>query len=325
MILVTGGAGYIGSVAAERLLERGFEVCAYDSLLRGHRDAVPAAAVFIEGDVADREKLRRVFREYPIRGVMHFAALAEVAESMQDAAVYFRNNLAATLVLLEETLAAGVKRLVFSSTCAVFGDRNPSPIAETAPANPISPYGESKWMVERALHWYRQVHGLSYFSLRYFNACGASAERGERHDPESHLIPLILEAAAGERESIRVYGSDYPTPDGTCIRDYIHVLDLADAHIAVLEAPEELSGCYNAGTGRGHSVREVIDTVRRVTGREVNELASPRRPGDAPMLVADPAKIQAKLGWKAKFGLEDAVRSAWEFRARTAGSAARSS
>jgi UDP-glucose 4-epimerase len=317
MILVTGGAGYIGSVASERLLERGYEVCVYDSLFRGYRDAVPPAAAFVEADLADRERLRRVFREFPIEAVMHFAALAEVTESMRDAAGYFRNNVAATLLLLEETLAAGVGRFVFSSTCALFGDLSPSPIAEDAPANPISPYGESKWLVERMLAWYRQVHGLTYFSLRYFNACGATAERGERHNPETHLIPLILQVAAGEREAINVYGSDYPTPDGTCVRDYIHVLDLADAHIVTLEAPEELSGCYNAGTGRGNSVREVIDTARRVTGREIREVAAERRPGDAAELVADPTLIQCKLGWRAKLSLEDAVRSAWEFCMRS--------
>ena len=323
MILVTGGAGYIGSVAAERLLERGYEVCVYDSLFRGHRDAVPQAAAFVEADLGDRERLRRVFREYPIQAVMHFAALAEVTESMRDAAGYFRNNVAASLVLIEEALAAGISRFVFSSTCALFGDLNPSPIAEDAPPNPISPYGESKWLVERMLAWTRQVHGLTYFSLRYFNACGATAERGERHDPETHLIPLILQVAAGEREAIHVYGADYPTPDGTCVRDYIHVLDLADAHIATLEAPEELSGCYNAGTGRGNSVREVIDTARRVTGREIREIAAPRRPGDAAELVADPTRIQTKLGWNARFSLEDAVRSAWEFRVRVQPSVSR--
>ena len=316
MILVTGGAGYIGSVAAERLLERGYEVCVYDSLFRGYRDAVPQAAAFVEADLADRETLRRVFREYPINAVMHFAALAEVTESMRDAAGYFQHNVAATLLLMEEALAAGVNRFVFSSTCALFGDLSPSPIAEDAPPNPISPYGESKWLVERMLAWFRQVHGLTYFSLRYFNACGATAERGERHNPETHLIPLILQVAAGEREAINVYGADYPTPDGTCVRDYIHVLDLADAHIATLEAPGELSGCYNAGTGRGNSVREVIDTVRRVTGREIREITAPRRPGDAAELVADPTRIQTKLDWNAKFNLEDAVRSAWEFRLR---------
>ena len=316
MILVTGGAGYIGSVASERLLGRGFEVCAYDSLFRGYRDAVPEAAIFVEGELADRAKLSRVFREYPIEAVMHFAALAEVTESMRDAAGYFRNNVGATLVLLEEARAAGVRRFVFSSTCALFGDQVPSPIAEDAPANPISPYGESKWLVERMLAWYRQVHGLTYFCLRYFNACGATAERGERHDPETHLIPLVLQVAAGEREAIKVYGSDYPTPDGTCVRDYIHVLDLADAHIATLEAADELSGCYNAGTGSGNSVREVIDTVRRVTGREIREVAAGRRPGDAPELVADPSRLRSKLGWEARFSLEDAVRSAWEFRTK---------
>jgi UDP-glucose 4-epimerase len=323
MILVTGGAGYIGSVAAERLLERGYQVCVYDSLFRGYRDALPQAAVFVEADLADRERLRRVFRDYPIQAVMHFAALAEVTESMRDAAGYFRNNVGASLVLIEEALAAGVNRFVFSSTCALFGDRNPSPIAEDAPPNPISPYGESKWLVERMLAWHRQVHGLAYFSLRYFNACGATAERGERHNPETHLIPLILQVATGEREAINVYGADYPTPDGTCVRDYIHVLDLADAHIVTLEAPEELSGCYNAGTGQGSSVRQVIDTVRRVTGREIPEIAAQRRPGDAAELVADPTRIQTKLGWRARYSLEDAVRSAWEFRMNSQASVSR--
>jgi UDP-glucose 4-epimerase len=264
-----------------------------------------------------------VFREYPIEAVMHFAALAEVTESMRDASGYFRNNVGGSLALLEETQAAGVSRFIFSSTCALFGDLNPSPIAEDASPNPISPYGESKWLVERMLEWYRQAHGLTYFSLRYFNACGATAERGERHNPETHLIPLILQVAAGERQSINVYGADYPTPDGTCVRDYIHVLDLADAHIAALEASVDLSGCYNAGTGRGNSVREVIDTVRSVTGREIREVAAPRRPGDAAELVADPAKIQTKLGWKARLNLEDAIRSAWGFRLRFQPSASR--
>lgn len=314
MIIVTGGAGYIGAITAQKLLDRGEDVLVYDNLSRGHRDAVPGAATFVEGDIGDREQLQAVFREYRVRGIMHFAAFALVNESMSDSGLYFRNNLAAPLVLLDEAHAAGVERFVFSSTCAVFGDRNPSPIAETAPKHPINPYGESKLAFERALHWHHEIHGMGYFALRYFNACGATPERGERHDPETHLIPLVLEAAAGERDAIQVFGDDYPTPDGTCVRDYIHVEDLADAHIAALEAKKELSGCYNLGTGRGHSVREVIDTARRVTGREIPEVASPRRAGDPPELVADPTLIQSKLGWRPRHDLESAIRSAWQFK-----------
>ena len=314
MLLVTGGAGYIGSIVAERLIEQGHDVCVYDNLSRGYRDAVPEKAVFVEGNLADREPLQKVFREHPIDGVLHFAALALVGESMSNAALYFRNNLESALVLLDETRAAGVNRFVFSSTCAVFGDKNRSPLSEERPKNPINPYGESKLAVEKALHWYHQSHGLSYFALRYFNACGASEKRGERHEPETHLIPLVLNAAARESEAIRILGTDYPTPDGTCIRDYIHVVDLAEAHIQALHADPGLSGCYNVGTGRGHSVREVIDTVRIVTGRDVPEIIADRRPGDPPELVADPTKIQEQLGWKAERDLEAAVRSAWQFK-----------
>ena len=317
MILVTGGAGYIGGVTAEKLLKLGERVVIYDNLSRGSRDAVPPAATLIESDISDREKLRETFQRFPIRGVLHFAAFALVGESMTDPALYFRNNLAAALTLLDEAQSAGVGRFIFSSTCAIFGDQNPSPIAETSPKSPINPYGESKLAFERALHWHHQIHGMAYFSLRYFNACGATAERGERHDPETHLIPLVLEAAAGERDAIHILGDDYPTPDGTCVRDYIHVEDLADAHIAALNAGPELSGCYNLGTGRGHSVREVIDIARRVTGREIPTQVVPRRPGDPPELVADPSLIREKLGWHHRHDLESAIRSAWEFKQRS--------
>ncbi len=317
MLLVTGGAGYIGGIVAERLLEQGHNVCVFDNLSRGYRDVVPEKAAFVEGALADRDLLRKVFSEYPIEGVLHFAAFALVGESMSHAALYFRNNVAGALTLLDETQAAGVNRFVFSSTCAVFGDKNPSPISEELPKNPINPYGESKLAVEKALHWYHESHGMNYVALRYFNACGASKERGERHEPETHLIPLVLDAAAGERESVQVFGTDYPTPDGTCIRDYIHVEDLAEAHIQALGAAPELSGCYNVGTGCGHSVREVIDTVRKVTGRDVPEIISDRRPGDPPELVADARKIQELLGWKAERDLEAAVSSAWQFKMRS--------
>ncbi len=316
MLLVTGGAGYIGGIVAERLLQQGREVCVFDNLSRGYRDAVPQKAVFVEGELADRDLLRKVFSEYPIEGVLHFAAFALIGESMSNAALYFRNNVGSSLVLLDETQAAGVGRFVFSSTCAVFGDKNPSPISEELPKNPVNPYGESKLAIEKALHWYHRCHGMSYIALRYFNACGASEDRGERHEPETHLIPLVLNAAAGESGAVRIFGTDYPTPDGTCIRDYIHVEDLAEAHIQALGAEPRLSGCYNVGTGRGHSVREVIEMVRKVTGRTVPETVADRRPGDPPELVADSRKIQEQLGWKAEQDLEAAVRSAWQFKTR---------
>jgi len=316
MILVTGGAGYIGGVCAERLLELGYEVCVLDNLSRGFREVVPHKATFVEADLADREALDWTFREHPIEAVMHFAAYALVGESMEQPNLYFRNNFVNALNLLEAAQKAGVDRFIFSSTCAIFGDKVAPPIAEDAPKAPINPYGESKLCFERALEWNRRLSGLSYFALRYFNACGATPTRGERHEPETHLIPIVLDVAAGAREHIRILGDDYPTPDGTCIRDYVHVLDLADAHIAALEADGELSGGYNLGVGKGASVREVIDTARRVTGKDIREVVSPRRPGDPPELVADPRKVQEKLGWKPKLTLEDSVRSAWEFLER---------
>jgi UDP-glucose 4-epimerase len=316
MILVTGGAGYIGGICAERLIEQGHEVCVFDNLDRGYREVVPDNAAFVQADLADREALEHTFRNYPIRAVMHFAAYALVGESMQEPNLYFRNNFSNALNLLEAAQRSGVERFIFSSTCAIFGDKVPSPISEDSPKAPINPYGESKLCFEHALAWTERLHGLPYFALRYFNACGATAKRGERHEPETHLIPLVLDVAAGAREQVKVFGDDYPTPDGTCIRDYVHVLDLADAHIAALEAPAELSGGYNVGVGKGDSVREVIDAARRVTGREIPEVIAPRRPGDPPELVADSRKIQSKLGWKPKLTLEDAVRSAWEFQQR---------
>jgi UDP-glucose 4-epimerase len=312
MILVTGGAGYIGSVCAEQLLARGYEVCVFDNLSRGHRQAVPAGAEFVEGDLEDRAAIGDVFRR-PIDAVMHFAAYALVGESMEQPNLYFRKNFGNALNLLEATVEAGVDRFVFSSTCAVFGDQVAPPIEEDAPKAPLNPYGESKLAFEKALEWSRRIHGLDYFALRYFNACGATKERGERHDPETHLIPLVLRAAAGISDGIRIFGDDYPTPDGTCIRDYVHVLDLADAHIRALEAPGEKSGCYNVGVGRGDSVREVIDAVRRATGKDFPVIVAPRRPGDPPELVAANAKIRRELGWEPQHDIHSAVSSAWEF------------
>lgn len=313
MILVTGGAGYIGSVCAEQLLARGYEVCVFDNLSRGHRQAVPAGAEFVEGDLEDRAAIGDVFRSRPIGAVMHFAAYALVGESMDKPNLYFRKNFGNALNLLEATVAAGVDRFVFSSTCAVFGDQVAPPIAEDAPKAPVNPYGESKLAFEKALEWSGRIHGLNYFALRYFNACGATKERGERHDPETHLIPLVLRAAAGLSDGIRIFGDDYPTPDGTCIRDYVHVLDLADAHIRALEAPGEKSGCYNVGVGRGDSVREVIEAVRRATGKDFPVIVVPRRPGDPPELVAANAKIRRELGWRPQHDIHSAVSSAWEF------------
>lgn len=312
-ILVTGGAGYIGSVCAEQLLARGYEVCVFDNLSRGHREAVPEGAEFVEGDLEDRAAIGDVFRRLPIRAVVHFAAFALVGESMEQPNLYFRNNFTNALNLLDATVEAGVDRFVFSSTCAVFGDRVAPPIEEDAPKAPVNPYGESKLAFEKALEWSRRIHGLNYFALRYFNACGATKQRGERHEPETHLIPLILRAAAGLSDGIRIFGDDYPTPDGTCIRDYVHVLDLADAHIRALEAPGEKSGCYNVGVGRGDSVREVIEAVRKATGKDFPVIAVPRRPGDPPELVASNAKIRRELGWEPQHDIQSAVSSAWEF------------
>lgn len=314
MILITGGAGYIGSIVAERLITRGETVCVYDNLRHGHRDAIPEGALFVEADLADRDQLRNVLETQPIRTVIHFAALTIVGESMRNPALYFNNNLINTLSLLEEAHRVGVNRLVFSSSCAIFGNCTTSPISEQTPTNPTSPYGESKLVVEKALHWYRRIYDISYFSLRFFNACGASKERGERHKPETHLVPCALNVAMGESDVVKIFGTDYPTPDGTCIRDYIHVEDLADAHICAIQAPAELSGCYNVGTGKGHSVREVIDTVRAVTGRPVKNIVSARREGDPAELVANPTKIQRDLNWRAQHDLGSAIYDAWEFK-----------
>ncbi len=313
MILVTGGAGYIGGITAAALLRMGRDVCVYDNLSRGHRDAIPEGALFREADLGDAEALKRTFAELPIAAVLHFAGYALVGESMSDPGLYFRNNVCAGLNLLNAANDAGVSRFIFSSTCAIFADVDENPLRESSPLLPDNPYGESKLMFERALEWYSKIHAMEVFSLRYFNACGADGSRGERHEPETHLIPLVLEAAASRRDAVSVYGSDYPTVDGTCIRDYIDVRDLADAHIAALDAKTAEAGQYNLGTGRGFSVREVIATVERVTGRRVPVTVGPRRDGDPPIRVADPTLANEKLGWRAKRTLEDSVRSAWGF------------
>jgi UDP-glucose 4-epimerase len=315
-VLVTGGAGYIGSIVTAQLLQRGHEVVVFDNFSKGRRQAVPPQVRLVIGDMSDTAALDRIFTESRIDAVMHFAAYIEAGESMQHPEKYFRNNSVNTLTLLEAMLAHKVSRLVFSSTAALYGTPERTPIAESDPLRPTNAYGESKLLVEQMLAWFHRVHGLRYASLRYFNAAGAAGELGEDHRPESHLIPLTLQVALGQREHISIFGTEYPTQDGTCLRDYIHVSDLASAHLLVLEALREKDKLiYNLGTGQGFSVREVIETVRRVTGHPIPARESARRPGDPAVLVASSDKIKRELHWQPQFpGLEDIVRSAWEWR-----------
>ena len=315
-ILVTGGAGYIGSVVVAQLLERGYEPVVLDNLSHGHRAALPSAANLIVGDIADRAVLDRVFLEYRPQAVMHFAAFIEAGESMQRPEKYFRNNTASTLTLLEGVLANNVKRFVFSSTAALYGTPEKTPIEENAPLRPTNAYGESKLLVEQMLEWLHRVHGLRYSSLRYFNAAGAAGEQGEDHQPESHLIPIALEVALGARKELAIFGTDYSTPDGTCVRDYVHVSDLAAAHLLVLEALKERERLvYNLGSGRGFSVREVVAAARKITGHAIPARESPRRAGDPAVLVASSEKIKRELGWKPRYAdLEGIVESAWNWR-----------
>ena len=311
-ILVTGGAGYIGSVVAEQLLDRGDEVVVIDNLSLGHREAVDPRARFVALDLADRAGLMDLLRDGAFDAAMHFAANAEVGESMENPTKYFRNNFANGINLLEALAAAGVGRLVFSSTCATYGTPDRVPITEAQPQNPVNPYGESKLAFERALRWYDEIHGLLSVSLRYFNAAGASDRLGEDHEPESHLIPNVLRVALGQRDSIDVFGDDYPTEDGTCVRDYIHVCDLGDAHILALDHPR--TAAFNLGTGRGSSVLEVIETARRVTGRPIPVRQAPRRPGDPPRLIASPERARAELGWQpVRSDLQVIVETAWRW------------
>ena len=320
--MVTGGAGYIGSATAQLLLQQGHAVTILDNLSRGHRGSVPETARFIEGDVADTELLCHSFQQGSFDAVMHFAAFAEVGESMRLPELYFRNNTLNTCNLLEACLAHKVSRFVFSSTCAVFGDPQRVSIDESVPKNPLNPYGESKLQIERILAWFQKIHGLRYAVLRYFNAAGAWGRLGEHHDPESHLIPLVLQVALGKRESISIFGADYPTPDGTCIRDYIHIYDLAMAHLLALDAlqsHEEL--IYNLGNGKGFSVREVIEASREITGHPIPAREAPRSSGDPPILVASSEKIRRELRWHPRHpSIDDIVRSAWDWhRARPCG------
>jgi len=314
-ILITGGAGYVGGTVARLLLDRGHTVIVYDNLCHAKAAMVPPGVTFIEGDIADSKRLERIFEERSVAGVMHFAALIEAGESMQKPELYFRNNTAATLALLEAMVNKKLNKLVFSSTAAVYGEPKSTPIREDAELAPTNAYGESKLLVEQMLRWIQRIHGLHYASLRYFNVAGAIPGRGEAHEPESHLIPLILDVALGRRKSIKVFGQDYPTADGTCIRDYIHVQDLAEAHLLALEALETRDQMiYNIGNGQGFSVRQVVESARRVTGHPIPVEELPRRPGDPAVLIASSAKIEAELGWKAKYqNLDDIVKSAWEW------------
>jgi UDP-glucose 4-epimerase len=315
-VLVTGGAGYIGSVVTAQLVAKGYEVVVCDNLSHGSKKAVPAGAKVIVADTADRAALDRIFQEHRFDAVMHFAAFIEAGESMQVPEKYFRNNTVNSLTLLEAMLAHKVQRLVFSSTAALYGTPERTPIEETDPLRPTNAYGESKLLVEQMLAWFHRIHGLRYSCLRYFNAAGAAGDLGEDHVPESHLIPLTLQVALGKREYISIFGTDYPTPDGTCVRDYVHVTDLASAHILVLDALRQRDKLiYNLGTGHGFSVREVIETARRVTGHPIPAREVARRPGDPAVLVAGSDSIKRDLRWQPQFPeLESIVRSAWEWR-----------
>ena len=321
-ILVTGGAGYVGSHACKALARAGYRPVAYDSLIRGHREAVRWGPL-VQADLADAKRLIDTIKSFDVAAVLHFAAFAYVGESVEEPGLYFRNNVANTLTLLEALRTSAVRHIVFSSTCATYGVPERVPITESAPQRPVNPYGESKLMVERMLHWYGAAHGFTHAALRYFNAAGADPEGeiGEDHEPETHLIPLVLQAAMGQRARIDVLGTDYPTPDGTAVRDYIHVQDLADAHVRAVQLLLRggLSITVNLGTGAGHSVREVIAAAERVTGRRVPRREAPRRFGDPPVLVADPSRARELLGWRATHSdLDTILKTAWAWHSREA-------
>jgi UDP-glucose 4-epimerase len=311
-IFVVGGAGYIGSVCAELLLDEGHEVFIFDNLTEGHRRALDLRATFIQGELADCAQIQAALSSARPDAVMHFAANALVGESMRDPSKYFRNNICNGLNLLDSMIAMRVQRVVFSSTCAIFGLPERLPIDETTPARPINPYGESKLAFEKVLHWYDRIHGLKFVSLRYFNAAGATENFGEDHRQETHLIPNVLKVALDEKSNVEIYGTDYETPDGTCIRDYIHIVDLARAHILALGAAT--SAFYNLGTGGGSSVREVIAACAKIAGRKIATIEQPRRPGDPPRLIASSEKIKNDLGWRPQFqSLEAIIESAWKW------------
>ena len=313
-IFLTGGAGYIGSMAVRKLLEAGHEVTVYDSLVTGYRGAVPEGATFIQGDLANTVDLKAALATDAFEAVMHFAAFIEAGESMKTPPKFYQNNLMNSVNLIDAATRAGVKRFVLSSTAAVYQSSD-EPLSEGSPLGPVNVYGHTKLMIEEVLEFYREIFGLHYAALRYFNAAGALPDQGEAHQPESHLIPLVLQVPLGQRQDIKIYGTDYPTPDGTCIRDYIHITDLVSAHLlalAALEKEEKL--VYNLGNGKGYSVREVIETAREVTGHAIPAEETPRRPGDSPRLVASSDKIRKELGWEPETpDLADIIASAWEW------------
>ena len=313
-IFLTGGAGYIGSAAARKLIDAGHQVTVYDSLVTGYRAAVPAEAVFIQADLSNTRDLAAALATASFDAVMHFAAFIEAGESMINPPKFYRNNLMNSVNLIDAATKAGVKRFVLSSTAAVYRSSD-EPLNEESTLGPVNVYGHTKLMIEQVLEFYREIFGLGYAALRYFNAAGALPGQGEAHQPESHLIPLVLQVPLGQREDIKIYGTDYPTPDGTCIRDYIHIADLVSAHLLALDA---LNGgkklVYNLGNGKGYSVREVIETARQVTGHHIPAEETPRRPGDSPRLVASSQKIQKELGWQPETPeLKDIIATAWEW------------
>jgi UDP-glucose 4-epimerase len=314
-ILVTGGAGYIGSVCVEDLLNRGHEVTVFDNLTEGHRKAVDQRAKFVQGDLADKTAVSSLIGAEQPAAVMHFAAKALVGESMQNPYKYFFNNVSCGLNILDAMVEHGVKRFVFSSTCATYGIPEIVPIDEQAPQRPVNPYGESKLIFEKILRWYDQIHGVVFAALRYFNAAGATEAFGEDHRIETHLIPCVLQVPLGKREHAQVFGTDYPTPDQSCIRDYIHVTDLAQAHALALEVKE--SGFFNLGIGGGVSVLEVIEACRKITGKNIPIVTQARRPGDPPRLIASAQKAREVLGWRPQYEqIEDIVSSAWSWHLR---------
>ena len=314
-ILVTGGAGYIGSVVTEELLNDGHETIVLDNLVKGHRAAVDPRAKFVQADLMDGDALRRALKDHQVEAVIHMAAHSLVGESVEQPAKYYENNVVAGLKLIDAMRKCGVLKLVFSSTAATYGEPAKQPIEETDAANPTNPYGESKLAFERALHWHEHAYNLRYASLRYFNAAGASKQFGEQHDPETHLIPLVLQAANGTRADVQIFGDDYPTRDGTCVRDYIHVIDLARAHILALDILNERSAIYNLGCGGdGYTVKEVIDTAQQVTGQEIATRIGPRRAGDPAVLIASSEKLKRELGWSPEFqDLKLIIQSAWDW------------
>ncbi len=314
-MFLTGGAGYIGSICTEELLNAGHQVTVFDNLTEGHRSAIDPRATFVEGDLGDRDAIIAAVAGAKPDAGMHFAASALVGESMTNPSKYFRNNVANGVNLLDAMVSAGVKKFIFSSTCATYGTPERVPMDETLPQRPINPYGESKLMFEKVLHWYGQLHGLVHVNLRYFNAAGASERFGEDHRIETHLIPNVLKVALGQKEQAEIFGDQYPTPDGTCVRDFIHIIDLAAAHMLALGA--QTSTCYNLGSGDGYSVKQVIETCREVTGHPIPAVVREPRAGDPPRLVASSGKVMSELGWKPKYNnLKAIVESAWAWHVK---------